>query len=76
MCGGNVREYESLIFLLLYLLSNCLLRARSPSSSVAKLLGVGVMESCSPADLALWKALCSMLRRSGVIIPAHLPSVL
>eukprot|EP00983_Pelagomonas_calceolata_P002821 93128-Pelagomonas_calceolata.AAC.1 len=53
MWVGRAREKESLTFLLACLFSSRVLRARSPCSSDAKLVGAGVMASCKPASLAL-----------------------
>eukprot|EP00983_Pelagomonas_calceolata_P017277 541624-Pelagomonas_calceolata.AAC.1 len=50
--------------------------ARSPISSDAKLAGGGEILLCKPSALAVWNALWRTPKRSGVIIPTHLPSVL
>ena len=44
-------------------------------ASDARHMGGGWMLSCKPLYFAFLKALCRMLRRSGVSMPLHKPSV-
>ena len=52
------------------------LRVMRLTSSDARLRGAGEWCQCRPLYIAFSKALCRMLRRSGVSKPLHFPSTL